>query len=61
MTEDIDPRELIISLRGVPDHCDFCGRTLPSEQLEPEEGGDWVCWDCLKRWEQNEEREQNDK
>lgn len=43
-------RDLIIAMRGgVPDKCDFCGET--SDELEPEEGWEWVCHKCLKRWE----------
>jgi formylmethanofuran dehydrogenase subunit E len=53
MSEDeIDPRELIIALRGgVPAICDFCGKERAPETLHPEEGGEWVCMDCLERWQ----------
>lgn len=52
MSED-NPREIIIALRGgVPKCCDFCGKETQSEQLHPEEGGDWVCEACMKRWEE---------
>lgn len=48
---DLDPRELIIGLRGgVPSKCDFCQRETAPERLHPEEAGDWACQDCVDRW-----------
>ena len=41
-----DTRELLDALRGIPSRCDFCGREMPPEQLEPEEAGDWICAEC---------------
>lgn len=50
--DDMNPREMIEAIRGgVPSKCDFCGREVSSEMLEPEEGGEWVCWPCQFRWE----------
>lgn len=56
MSEDEPtPRELIIALRGgVPRFCDFCLEERDAERLHPEEGGEWVCIECLKRWEKQE-------
>lgn len=42
---------LLYALRGVPRSCDFCLKSKPLHELEPEEGGLWVCHECLKRWE----------
>ncbi len=45
-------REIIVTMRGgVPDHCDFCGQSQWPEHLHPEEAGQWVCDECLARWE----------
>lgn len=52
--EDLDARELLLALRGVPSKCDFCGEATEADKLEPEEGGDWVCWKCLDRWNAKE-------
>jgi hypothetical protein len=47
-----DAREIIIGLRGPPPiACDFCFKLTPPEDLHPEEGGDWACVSCLRRWE----------
>lgn len=43
-------RELIIALRGgPPDKCDFCGNMTLPDNLHPEEAGEWICNDCIKR------------
>lgn len=47
-------RDLLIGLRGAPHKCDFCGQEKPESELEPEEGGDWVCHDCMLRWVEQE-------
>lgn len=48
-------RELIANLRGgIPDCCNFCGKTTEAEKLHPEEAGMWVCEECLARWEKDE-------
>jgi hypothetical protein len=45
-----DVRQLIIDLRGgVPESCNFCGQKKPPEQLHPDEGGEWICIECIKR------------
>lgn len=49
-----DTRSLLMSFRGLPQRCDFCGKEKAPEELEPEESGDWVCWDCLTRWRSEE-------
>lgn len=51
----MNARQLIEDLRGgVPSKCDFCQKPTPPEQLEPEEAGDWVCRECLERWDGQE-------
>lgn len=53
--EDFTTRELIEGIRGgAPTKCDFCDKETPSEHLEPEEAGAWVCHRCLRRWEMTE-------
>lgn len=54
---DWNTRSLLMSFRGLPSQCDFCGKEKAPEELEPEEAGDWVCWDCLKRWRAEESRD----
>lgn len=50
-------RDLIIGLRGgVPRKCDFCLKETPEHDLHPEEGGDWACITCMKRWRLAEEK-----
>jgi hypothetical protein len=50
--DSVDPKELIAAIRGgFPQRCDFCHVSTPPERLHPEEGGDWVCEDCITRWE----------
>ena len=54
--EENSMRELIVSLRGKPDKCFACERTVASgelseDDLEPEEGGAWWCHSCIERWE----------
>jgi len=49
--KSLNPKELIAAIRGgFPERCSFCDNVTPSERLHPEEGGDWVCEDCLERW-----------
>jgi len=56
--ENIDPRELIVALRGgIPATCYFCCEETKPENLHPEEGGVWACIDCLKRWQKQESEE----
>ena len=51
----MNARDLIVSLRGgIPKKCDFCYQVTPPEKLHPEEAGDWVCEDCLERWEKQD-------
>ena len=57
MSDDMDGKDIIIGLRGVPDKCDFCYQFKPLEELEPEEAGDWVCHECLKRWSETDEKD----
>lgn len=46
-----EARDLIIALRGgLPAQCDFCKQPTEEEKLHPEEAGEWVCEECLKRW-----------
>jgi hypothetical protein len=45
----------IAMIRGyVPSKCNFCGRDLSVEELEPEEAGEWACHYCLLRWAQED-------
>lgn len=58
MTDELDARDLIIGLRGgIPETCDFCGMKRAPEEMHPEETGEWVCMDCLKRWARQDEIE----
>lgn len=51
----MNTRDLIEGLRGgVPEACDFCRQPRASDELEPEEAGEWVCHECLRRWEEAE-------
>lgn len=47
-------REVIVELRGgeseMPTHCDACKRKVAPDELEPEEGGLWVCSECWSKW-----------
>jgi hypothetical protein len=44
-------KEDIADIRGAtPVRCDFCQCLRNFEELEPEEAGDWVCHDCLRKW-----------
>lgn len=56
LTND-DLKQAIIDLRGgLPAACDFCRKETAPENLEPEEAGEWVCHECLDRWnKQNNE------
>ena len=48
MNNQIDVRQLIIDLRGgIPDKCDFCQKEKLPDQLHPDEGGTWICIDCI--------------
>lgn len=50
-----ETRDLIINLRGgLPAQCDFCKQPTVEEKLHPEEAGEWVCEECLKRWAKEE-------
>jgi hypothetical protein len=41
----------IADLRGeTPTACDYCQKARHFEELEPEEAGQWICHDCLRRW-----------
>lgn len=56
--DEFNARDLILILRGgIPANCDFCNTPTTPENLHPEEGGEWVCTDCLTRWEKEDERE----
>lgn len=52
--DDPDPIELIAALRGgIPERCDFCGEPYSDVRRPvPEEGGEWACTVCWKRWEE---------
>jgi hypothetical protein len=51
VTEEPTARELIEALRGKPPtKCDYCHKETLPEHLEPEEGGEWACHECLRRW-----------
>lgn len=50
---------MLAQLRGWPEKCDFCEDSKTLEELEPEEGGMWVCHSCQARWEK-EEKEKPD-
>lgn len=56
MSDETDEcRRLIAAIRGVnPDQikCDVCGNVFPSENMMPEEGGEWWCYDCVRKWEE---------
>ena len=45
--------DAIIELRGgIPDNCDFCGEPFTNENYAtPEEGGEWACITCVRKWE----------
>lgn len=48
--EDINQaKAMLLHLRGTPWICDFCGRTKTVKELHPEEGGDWICDECIIR------------
>jgi len=53
--------EIIAELRGgIPSTCDFCGETFTEENYPtPEEGGEWACITCVKRWDEQYKQEQN--
>ena len=54
-------RYLIYQLRGgVPDKCDFCGEKYFHWELDPEEGGLWVCHQCQQRWEEDDAANKKD-
>lgn len=42
-------KNLIVDLRGTPTKCDFCGKEYPEEDLHPEEAGQWICIECIKK------------
>ena len=48
--------EIALLRGGFPEKCDFCGERVAPEQLEPEEAGDWVCWDCLLKWAKEDDK-----
>jgi hypothetical protein len=41
-------KDMIIALRGTefPMKCDWCGKEITEETAEPEEAGEWVCYEC---------------
>ena len=47
--------EMITEMRGgVPESCDFCSSVFTEENYAtPEEGGDWACIECVRKWEEN--------
>lgn len=47
---EVTKHDIAMLRGGFPGKCDFCGRDMTPEQLEPEEAGDWVCWYCLRKW-----------
>jgi len=56
--DDLNPRDLIINLRGgVPSCCDFCGKLRPENEMHPEEGDMWACIHCIRRWEENDDQD----
>ena len=58
MDDYVVGKDFVVALRGeVPSKCDFCYQPKPLEELEPEEAGDWVCHDCLKRWDESDARD----
>lgn len=60
MSENDEARKLIIDLRGgVSSKCDFCLKPTLPVQLEPEEAGAWVCWECLEKWKLAEKAEES--
>lgn len=45
-----DVRNLIVDLRGgIPDKCSFCANPTEPQNLHPEEAGEWICNECIKR------------
>lgn len=47
---------LIESIRGgAPTKCDFCNRAIDNDDYMPEEGGEWACGDCWRRFESEDE------
>ena len=60
-TQDNEPAgQTVISAFAIekPCECSFCHVPKPPEELEPEEGGNWACWDCLARWAEQDRREE---
>lgn len=52
---EMSTRDALIAIRGgLPPKCDFCSKKVDPDTLHPEEGGLWVCEDCLQRWEREE-------
>lgn len=46
----MEPRDLIADIRGgKPLFCDFCDQPTPENDLHPEEGGLWICIDCINK------------
>ena len=45
---------------GKPDRCSFCHLEKPPEELE-REGSEWVCWDCLARFSEQERKAEEKK
>ena len=55
MTDNDEVRDLIADLRGgIPACCDFCGQATEQHDLHPEEGGEWACIECIRRWDAQE-------
>lgn len=44
-------KDAIAALRGgIPARCDFCGTEAEEDDMEPEEGGQWACSTCWRRF-----------
>lgn len=44
-------KDMLMAMRGNPTRCDWCGEARDEDHLEPEEGGQSVCHDCIAKYE----------
>ncbi len=52
--EELSARDVLIGLRGgegeMPSNCPACKKLVEPDDLEPEEGGLWICSTCWHEW-----------
>lgn len=54
----ISANGLIEAIRGgAPTQCDFCNRAIEDNDYMPEEGGEWACGDCWRRFNEEDRLE----